>query len=77
MSSSTRTASRDGTGPLAPFGRPYDPDVLETARRWWWLPLVAGVLWTLWGAAVLTLRPVTILSVAILAGISFILGGIS
>jgi uncharacterized membrane protein HdeD (DUF308 family) len=45
--------------------------------RMWWLYLVAGVLWLLFGMFILTLRPAAVASVAILAGVAFILGGIS
>src|SRR5215468_6493857 len=49
----------------------------ETARRWWWLYLVAGFLWLLYGMFVLSLRPTTLWSLAILAGLAFIFAGIS
>ena len=45
--------------------------------RMWWLYLVAGVVWLLFGMFILTLRPAAVASVAILAGVAFILGGIS
>jgi uncharacterized membrane protein HdeD (DUF308 family) len=43
----------------------------------WGLYLVAGVLWVLYGMLVLSLRPAAVTSLALLAGIAFILGGIS
>ena len=48
----------------------------DSVRRLWWLYLVTGILWSLWGLMILSLRPSSIASVAILAGVSFILGGI-
>jgi uncharacterized membrane protein HdeD (DUF308 family) len=47
------------------------------AMRWWWLFLAAGVAWTLYGMLVLSLRPTTVASLAVLAGIAFIFGGVS
>ena len=52
-------------------------EAVEAVRRFWWVALVAGVLWTLYGMLVLSLRPETVASLAILAGIAFILGGVS
>jgi uncharacterized membrane protein HdeD (DUF308 family) len=49
----------------------------DRAARWWWLYVVSGVIWTLYGLFVLSLRPNTVLSLAILAGISFIFGGVA
>jgi uncharacterized membrane protein HdeD (DUF308 family) len=49
----------------------------DRAARWWWLYVISGVLWTLYGLFVLSLRPTTVLSLAILAGIAFIFGGVS
>jgi uncharacterized membrane protein HdeD (DUF308 family) len=48
----------------------------ESVRRLWWLYVVTGVLWTLWGLMILSLRPGAIASVALLAGVTFIIGGI-
>jgi uncharacterized membrane protein HdeD (DUF308 family) len=45
--------------------------------RYWWLGLIAGILWVLYGLFVLSLRPESIYSVAILAGIAFICGGVT
>lgn len=43
----------------------------------WWLNLVTGILWLLYGLMVLSLRPGSVSSLAILAGIAFIFGGIA
>ena len=43
----------------------------------WWLTLIVGIIWTIYGMFVLSLRPTTIWSLAILIGISFILGGVA
>jgi uncharacterized membrane protein HdeD (DUF308 family) len=45
--------------------------------RYWWLGLIAGILWVLYGLFVLSLRPESVYSVAILAGIAFICGGVT
>ena len=43
----------------------------------WWLTLILGIIWTLYGMLVLSLRPTTIWSLAILIGIAFIFGGVA
>jgi uncharacterized membrane protein HdeD (DUF308 family) len=43
----------------------------------WWVHTVSGVIWLLYGMFVLSLRPASITSLAVLAGIAFILGGIA
>lgn len=53
-----------------PAGEPPD-------TRYWWLGLIAGILWVLYGLFVLSLRPGAVYSVAILAGIAFICGGVT
>lgn len=45
--------------------------------RYWWFGLIAGILWVLYGLYVLSLRPGSVYSVAILAGIAFICGGVT
>jgi len=47
------------------------------AHRVWWLYLVTGVAWTLYGMLVLSLRPGSVASLAWLAGFAFIFGGVS
>jgi uncharacterized membrane protein HdeD (DUF308 family) len=42
----------------------------------WWLALVFGIIMVLYGMFILSLRPSTLLSLAILAGFAFIAGGI-
>jgi uncharacterized membrane protein HdeD (DUF308 family) len=69
--------ARSGGGGRARAHRRYDSEAVEPVRRLWWVLLVAGILWTLYGTLVLTLRPDTVASLAILAGIAFILGGVS
>jgi uncharacterized membrane protein HdeD (DUF308 family) len=51
-------------------------DLDESARRLWWLYVITGVIWTLWGLMILSLRPSSVASVALLAGVTFIFGGI-
>src|SRR6478609_9108639 len=43
----------------------------------WWLSVAAGTLWVLWGLFVLSYKPGALTSLAILIGISFILGGVN
>src|SRR5262245_6644078 len=43
----------------------------------WWLALVFGILWVVFGMFVISLRPGTLGALAILAGIAFIAGGVS
>lgn len=52
-------------------------EMAESVSKMWWLYLAVGVLWTLYGMLVLSLRPAAVTSLAILAGIAFVLGGIS
>jgi Short repeat of unknown function (DUF308) len=49
---------------------------VEGATRLWWLTLIAGIVWTIYGMFVLSLRPTTIWSLAILIGFGFIFGGV-
>jgi uncharacterized membrane protein HdeD (DUF308 family) len=56
-----------------PAAKVFDSDI----SRAWWLHLASGVLWLLYGMFVLSLRPASITSVAVLIGIAFILGGIT
>ena len=42
----------------------------------WWLVLITGIIWVLFGLFVLSLRPASVFAVAVLAGFAFIAGGI-
>jgi uncharacterized membrane protein HdeD (DUF308 family) len=57
----------------------YDDNdgALREMARLWWLGLVAGILAVLYGLFVLSLRPGSVTSLAILAGITFIFGGLT
>jgi uncharacterized membrane protein HdeD (DUF308 family) len=46
------------------------------APRVWWLYLVTGIAWTIYGMFVLSLRPGSVASLAWFAGFAFIFGGI-
>lgn len=48
----------------------------RSSRSLWWLLVVVGVLWVLWGMFVLTYKPGALASLAVLVGISFIIGGV-
>jgi uncharacterized membrane protein HdeD (DUF308 family) len=54
-----------------------DSNPSDELTRLWWLGLVAGIISVLYGLFVLSLRPGSVLSLAILAGIAFIFGGIT
>jgi uncharacterized membrane protein HdeD (DUF308 family) len=49
---------------------------VAAAPRVWWLYLVTGIAWTLYGMFVLSLRPGSVASLAWFAGFAFIFGGI-
>jgi uncharacterized membrane protein HdeD (DUF308 family) len=48
-----------------------------TATGAWWLYLITGILWTLFGLFVLSMRPGSVASLAWFAGFTFIFAGIS
>lgn len=54
-----------------------DSSPSDELGRLWWLGLVAGIVSVLYGLFVLSLRPGSVLSLAILAGIAFIFGGVT
>ena len=63
----------------APCCRPSDADaVLEAESRTWWVYLITGALWIIFGFVVLSARSeiTTVWAVAIYAGILFFLVGI-
>lgn len=74
MSSYTAPTQRGPADTGRPPGQP--PEGLARLGSLWWMSVVAGVLLVLWGLLVLTLRPAAVTSLAVLAGISFILGGV-
>jgi uncharacterized membrane protein HdeD (DUF308 family) len=51
------------------------PEV-RAAAKYWWLFLLLGIVLVLYGMLVLSMRPATLWSLAILAGIAFIFGGV-
>ncbi|MGW5365465.1 HdeD family acid-resistance protein [Actinopolymorpha pittospori] len=63
---------------IPPGAREQGPRAKTAAfSRLWGLYLVSGILWVLYGMLVLSLRPSAVTSLALLAGIAFIFGGIS
>ena len=66
----------DGIPPTAREQGPPARTAVAPSRLWG-LYLVSGILWVLYGMLVLSLRPSAVTSLALLAGIAFILGGIS
>lgn len=57
------------------MAQPMIDDMRETTRQWW-LPLVVGIAWIIFGFIVLTPDITTVWAVAVFAGIGFIFGGI-
>ena len=49
---------------------------MASFAKYWWLVLVGGIAFVLYGMLVLSLRPTTLWSLAILIGIAFIFGGV-
>ncbi|GAA2555146.1 DUF308 domain-containing protein [Pseudonocardia hydrocarbonoxydans] len=72
MSSTTAPEPADPAAAARPDApaRPDDPD-----RTGWWAMLVIGVLTVLYGLLVMSLRPAALASVAVLAGIGFVVAG--
>lgn len=60
----------------APSPTVTDVDDLRSFRAWW-IYVLGGVLWLLYGLMVLSLRPTAITSLAVVTGIAFILGGVT
>ena len=62
------------------LGCPMSDDqnsVWRFVRPGWWFGLIVGILLIIYGLLILSLRPTTVLSLAILVGVAFILGGIT
>jgi uncharacterized membrane protein HdeD (DUF308 family) len=62
--------------PSSPLRDTMRAGVRDLAALWWWF-LILGVLWTLFGAYVLSYRVGSLAAVAALVGVSFLLGGIT
>ncbi len=73
MSSSTRTASRDGTGPLAPFGRLM---IAQRVPSWRWLFYVGGVLGIAAGVIAFVWPGITLYVLAIFVSWYLVVAGI-
>jgi uncharacterized membrane protein HdeD (DUF308 family) len=67
-----RAASESAAGTFVPH-----PVTATTATGAWWLYLITGILWTLYGLFVLSTRPGSVASLAWFAGFAFIFAGIS
>jgi uncharacterized membrane protein HdeD (DUF308 family) len=79
---SSSTVSTPGDSPASERATERVTDRLSAMRvadvgRMWWLYLVLGIAWLLYGMLVLSLRPEGVYSVAVLAGFAFIFGGVS
>lgn len=70
----------DPVGDRPLVGDPFDDDpvldVAETITGAWWVYLVAGIAWFVLAFVVLTVDAASVWTVAILASIAFIVGGI-
>lgn len=51
-------------------------DATRTVTRHWWLPILIGVLWLVYGFVVLSANTASIAAVSLLFGFGFIAGGI-
>ncbi len=51
--------------------------VARELGRVWWLLLIVGIVWVLFGMFILSYRVGSLLALAVLAGITFIMGGIA
>lgn len=60
----------------APVSRSDVVDDARTLTRGWWIYLVAGIVWLLFGFLVLTWELASVWAVAIFAAITFITGGL-
>src|SRR6476469_671576 len=49
---------------------------VREASRLWWLYLIAGFVWIGYGMFVLSYRPGSLLAVAVLVGLAFLVGGV-
>jgi len=59
----------------AEVGRPF-AQLAERATSRWWIPLIIGILWLIYGFIVLSFTYETIWAIAIFAGFAFIAAGI-
>jgi len=51
--------------------------VAREAARYWWLPLIAGILWLLIALVILRMNVTSIATVGVLLGVVFLLAGIN
>ena len=69
-----------GPLPARAEGRPVAPpaaDEPDRAGGAWWVLLLLGVLTVFYGLLVMSLRPAALVSVAVLAGIGFVVAGVA
>jgi uncharacterized membrane protein HdeD (DUF308 family) len=74
MTSTTSTTSTASTS--NPVQDAVPAGVRDLSAGWWWF-LSLGVLWTLFGAYVLSYRVGSLAAVAALVGVAFLFGGIT
>ena len=74
MTSTTSTTSTASTS--NPVQDAVPAGVRDLSAGWWWF-LSLGVLWTLFGAYVLSYRVGSLAAVAALVGVAFLFGGVS
>src|SRR6266540_6890391 len=51
--------------------------VARELGRVWWLLLIVGIVWVLFGMFILSYRVGSLLALAVLAGVTFLLGGVA
>ena len=56
---------------------PEEDLVRETFGTWWWMLVLSGILWLIFGFLVLSLRPASIHAVVIAISIAFWFGGLT
>jgi uncharacterized membrane protein HdeD (DUF308 family) len=59
------------------IGGPLGQLLRREAARWWWAPLVAGIIWLLIGWAVLRADVTSLATVGVLVGIVFLVAAVS
>jgi uncharacterized membrane protein HdeD (DUF308 family) len=77
MSSPSAAVPRAASDSTTAGGLLPHPVTAATATGAWWLYLITGIMWTLYGMFMLSMRPGSVASLAWFAGFAFIFAGIS
>ena len=62
---------------MSDVGNAEAREVLGGLARTWWLFLVLGIFWTIFGMMILSWRPGTLYALAVFVGLLFVFGGIT